>query len=249
MVERRASSPVATFYSPDALEAGQTAIMGEEVAHHMRVRRIEPGEVVRLTDGVGHRTIGTLRRLTKGRADVEVGEAVEEIESPPAIHLLVPVADRDRMLWLAEKVTEIGIASWRPVSWRRSKSVSPRGEGAGFHAKARARMIGALEQSGGAWLPSLYPDAPIDRALSALPEGARFLLDASGAGFLTAMGGPPAVRAPLVIAGGPEGGMEADEVARFTAEGFRPVTLGGTILRFETAAIAALAIARAVLES
>ena len=249
MVERRHSTAVATFFAPDPLEANQTAVLGEEVAHHMRVRRVEPGQTVRLVDGHGGRALGTLRRLAKGRADVEVGAEVEQVRAPAAVHLLVPVADRDRMLWLAEKVAELGLASWRPVTWRRSKSVSPRGEGAAFHVKARARMVGALEQGGGAWLPTLYPDATIERAMGALPDGTRLLLSADGQPMQRVLTGPPAVSAPVILAIGPEGGMEPDEIARFTDAAFRPVALGDSILRFETAAVAALAVVRAVFAS
>ncbi len=248
-MERRDSASVATFFAPDPLEAGQTALLGEEVAHHMRVRRVELGDAVRLVDGVGGRALGTLRRLAKGSAHVEVGASVEQVPHPVDIHLLVPVADRERMLWLAEKVTELGISSWRPVTWKRSRSVSPRGEGAAFHAKVRSRMTGALEQSGRAWLPTLYPDAPLDRALVALPEGGRLLLVAGGVPLLSAMRGDDAPQAPIIIAAGPEGGMEDDEVERFTAAGFRPIGLGDGILRFETAALAALAVLRASLTS
>lgn len=243
-MERRHPAAVATFFAPDPLAAGQVALLGEEVAHHMRVRRVEPGETVRLVDGHGGRALGVLRRLAKGSAHVEVTGEVEQVEPVAPVHVLVPVADRDRMLWLAEKLAELAIASWRPVLWRRSRSVTPRGEGAGFHAKVRARMEAALEQSGGAWLPVLHPDAPVERALAALPEGTRLLLHAEGTPLLAALSAAPAGE-PVVLAIGPEGGMEDDEVERFTAAGFRPVALGGTILRFETAAVAAVAVARA----
>lgn len=248
-MERRDPASVATFFSPDPIGAGLIALLGEEVAHHMRVRRLELGDTVRLIDGTGARALGVLRRLAKGSAHVEVGAEIEQVAPPPDVHLLVPVADRDRMLWLAEKVAELGVASWRPVAWRRSRSVSPRGEGAAFHAKVRARMVGALEQSGNAWMPTLYPDAPVDRALVALPQGSRLLLSAAGDPILRTFAGPAAATAPLIMAVGPEGGMEDDEVERFTSAGFRLVALGATTLRFETAALAALAVVRAALMS
>ena len=190
-------------------------------------------------DGHGGRATGVLRRLAKSSATVEVGD-VEQVSPPPVLHLLVPIADKERMLWLAEKATELGVASWRPVSWRRSRNVTPRGEGAAFMAKVRARMLSALEQSGGAWLPSAFPDASIERALAAAPEGERLLLVQDGSPMLVRP-----LTAPIVLAVGPEGGIEPDERARFLEAGFRPVSLGDTVLRFETAAIAALAIARA----
>ena len=241
MVERDHQPPIATFAAHEALVQGTTAALGEDVARHMRVRRIEPGATVRLVDGQGGRAEGVLRRLTRNSAHVEVG-GVEHVPPPPALHLLVPIADKERMLWLAEKATEIGVASWRPVSWRRSRSVSPRGEGAAFMAKVRLRMQSALEQSGGAWLPSAFPDTTIERALAAAPTGDRLLLTQDGAPFLAR----PLV-VPLVIALGPEGGMEPDERLRFEEAGFRPVSIGDSTLRFETAAIAALAVARAAL--
>jgi 16S rRNA (uracil1498-N3)-methyltransferase len=150
------------------------------------------------------------------------------------------VADRERMLWLAEKATELGVASWRPVLWRRSRSVGPRGEGAGFQAKVRARMISALVQSEGAWLPEIHPDAPLDRALRALPGGARLVLDVDGEPMDEIAPG-----APVVLAVGPEGGMEPREIEDLEAAGFRRARLPGNILRFETAAIVGVALARA----
>ena len=158
---------------------------------------------------------------------------------------LVPVADRDRMLWLAEKACELGCTSWRPVLWRRSRSVSPRGEGVAFQHKVMARMHSALAQSEGAWLPQVFPEAPLDRALLAAPPGDRVVLDPTGSPMIGEAAGP--LSEPLVLAIGPEGGIEADELEALLGSGFRPVRLGPTILRFETAAVAALAIARTAL--
>jgi 16S rRNA (uracil1498-N3)-methyltransferase len=225
------------------MAAGHAAALDEGEARHAQVRRIVVGDRVRLVDGAGAVGWGVVVRLAKAQCVIDV-ERIEEIEPLPAVHLMLPIADRDRMLLLAEKATELGIASWRPVLWRRSRGVSPRGEGVTFQAKARARMVAALTQSGGAWLPAQYPDAPIDRAIAACPAGARWLLDANGE--------PPPTRldgGPVTIAVGPEGGVERDERDAFIAAGFIPVKLAPLTLRFETAAIAGLALARAALSS
>jgi 16S rRNA (uracil1498-N3)-methyltransferase len=236
----RPDHTVATFFAPDALVAGALVTLGEDAAHHMRVRRLEAGDALALRDGSGGTAAGRLVRLAKSHAVVELGE-VARVGPPPAVHLLPPVADRERMLWLAEKATELGVASWRPVLWRRSRSVGPRGEGAGFQAKVRARMTSALVQSEGAWLPEIHPDAPLDRALRALPdEGARLVLDVDGEPL-----DELAPAAPVVLAVGPEGGMEPRELADLEAAGFRRARLPGNILRFETAAIVGVALARA----
>jgi len=237
-VERVDRPQLAVFAAPAPLVAGASVTLGEDVAHHMRVRRTEPGERVRLVDGEGVIAEGTLVRLARAAAIVDVLEATS-MPAPAPIHLLVPVADRDRMLWLAEKAAELGLTSWRPVHWRRSRSVSPRGEGPGFQQKVHARMLSALAQSEGAWLPTLYPDATPERAVAATPDGTRLVLDPDGvplAGLVDA--------SPLTIALGPEGGFDRDERDRLVAAGFVPAAIGGNILRFETAGVAALAVAR-----
>ena len=231
-----------TFFAAEQIVVGGTVALDEDAAHHARVRRLDIGHKLRLLDGSGTIARGTLVRLAKGHMHVQV-ESAETVEPPAEIHMLVPVADRDRMLWLAEKCAELGAASWRPVIWRRSKSVSPRGEGMTFQAKVRARMIGALEQSGSAWLPTIYPEATLERAIAAAPRGAHCVLDAAGDSM-------PATEmiAPLCIAVGPEGGIDPDERDTLVTAGWLPVAIGRSTLRFETAGVAALAIARAALD-
>jgi 16S rRNA (uracil1498-N3)-methyltransferase len=241
VVERRDRAAVATFFCAEPLVAGRIAALGEGEVRHAHVRRIAVGERVRLLDGAGMAAWGAVVRLTRSQGMIEV-DRVEQMDPPPQLHLMLPVADRDRMLLLAEKATELGITSWRPVLWRRSRGVSPRGEGVAFQAKVRARMVGALTQSGGAWLPAHFPDAPLERAIAACPPGARWLLDAEGDAPLS----QPA-SAPLTVAVGPEGGLEPEERAMLLDAGFVPITLAPHTLRFETAAIAGLALARAVL--
>ena len=138
---------VAAFYAPDEpLAAGTSASLGEGVLHHVRVRRLGLGSRIALLDGQGHRAEGTLVRLSRTSGTVDVESVTVHAPLAP-VHLLVPIADRDRMLWLAEKCAELGATSWRPVLYRRSRSVKPRGEGPTFVGKVRARMAAALEQA------------------------------------------------------------------------------------------------------
>lgn len=234
----------AFFCDDDRLEPGTTISLGESVARHLRVRRLAVGSRVALLDGLGHRALGRVSKLGTTSAAIEVAEVLAHLP-PPSVHLLVPIADRDRMLWLGEKAAELAATSWRPVLWRRSRSVKPRGEGMTFQGRLRARMVSALEQSGGAWLPHMYPDAPLDRALSALPAGLRIVLDPNAEQSIATIA---ALSAPVTIAVGPEGGIEESELAALTSAHFQRVRLGGNILRFETAAVAALAIIRSQLD-
>jgi 16S rRNA (uracil1498-N3)-methyltransferase len=186
---------------------------------------------------------GPIVRLGRRNALIEV-DRVAEARPPAAIHLLVPVADRDRMLWLAEKAAELNVASWRPVLWHRSRSVSPRGDGPTFRNKVRTRMIAAMLQSRSAWLPEIFPEATPERAIAAAPAETRFVLEAGGGPL-----GMGRIATPAVIAVGPEGGFEAAELEQLEAANFRPVGIGQSVLRFETAAVAGVAIVLARLEA
>jgi 16S rRNA (uracil1498-N3)-methyltransferase len=235
------SSGIATFFCDAPLEAGHMAELGDSEAHHARVRRLEPGVPVRLLDGAGTVADGALAKLTRSGAMVEVN-AVSHTPPPAPVHLLVPIADRDRMLWLAEKATELGLTSWRAVMWHRSRGVAPRGEGEAFRAKVRARMVSALTQSAGAWLPTLLPDIAVEDVALTTTPGSHLLLDSAGDPMLGV-----SISAPLTLAVGPEGGFEHEERQRLVLAGWIPVSLGSATLRFETAGVAALAIARVVL--
>lgn len=218
--------------------------LSEEAAQHARALRMFPGEKAGLRDGMGRAALGTIARLTKRSLMVDI-EEVWDIPRPPEVHMLVPVGDRDRMLLLAEKSTELVATSWRPVIWRRSKSVTGRGEGPTFSGRIRSRMISALSQSGGGWLPEIHPSASVSRAVAAAPAGTRIILDASAEQTMLSL----TIDFPLAIALGPEGGLEDDERQEMTDGGFTPVRLGPTTLRFETAGIAGLAIARVLAEA
>ena len=233
------SAAVATFFTAEPLVVGGTVTLSDEAAHHIRVARVAVGDCIALRDGAGRAALGTLVKVSRSSALVDVSET-SEIPRPAMIHLLAPVADRERMLWLAEKVVELGVTSWRPVIWRRSKSVSPRGEGPTFQAKVLARMTSALIQSGGGWLPDMFPEATVERAISAAPLGTRLLLTKDG----EPIAGVP-MHIPITIALGPEGGMEPAERDLFIGAAFLPVKLGSSTLRFETAGMAAVAIAAA----
>ncbi len=235
-----------TFVTDDPCAAGASITLGEEAAHHMRVRRLDSGVRVRLLDGAGGVGEGVLTLLAKRHATVHVDQVIQ-VPAPSPIHLLVPVADKDRMLWLAEKVTELEVTTWRPVVYRRSRHVTPRGEGPTFRQRVRARMAAALEQSGGAWAPTVFPEATLEAALAACPDGMRIALSGSGVPTRRVLTEQPAAQVggslprPVILALGPEGGLEPWELEALVAAGFQTAGLGRTTLRFETAAVSAVA--------
>jgi 16S rRNA (uracil1498-N3)-methyltransferase len=244
VVEREDRAPVGTFYAPGAWERTQHLELDASAAHHAAVKRLAIGDIVRLSNGQGRRALGEIAELSKHRLGVTIGDApIDETPSPPRVEFWAPVGDRERMLMLAEKCVELGVSAWRPIVYARSRSVSPRGEGEGFREKVRLRQISALEQSGSAWLPETLPESTLDVALAAAGTlgGDNLLLDVDGESIGDVM---QSLDLPVRIALGPEGGLEESERAQFIHAGWRPVSLGTNVLRFETAGIAALAIVR-----
>ena len=238
-------TPVATFYAPGAW--GSRVELDERAAHHALVKRLSVGDPVRLTSGAGMRVSGHIEAVGKRALVVAcIPQSVHQLPALPHVELWAPVGDRDRMLMLAEKAVELGVSAWRSVVYRRSRSVNPRGEGEAFREKLGARMISALEQSGSAWLPEILPEATIEAVANCTFVGGTVLLDSLGPPLTELIDD---VHAPVVLALGPEGGLEGDERDVFANAGWRTASLGGNVLRFETAGIAGLAIVRALLKS
>jgi 16S rRNA (uracil1498-N3)-methyltransferase len=235
-VERHGRAPVASFFWSEAFATGEVRLQGAPV-QHARARRVQRGDAIRLLDGKGR--VGSGELLSVGRDQLTVSiERVMELPRPVTLDVMVPVADKDRMLWAAEKCAELQITSWRPVYFARSRSVTPRGEGAKFNEKVKARMQSALEQSGAAWMPELHPESEVTDALRNIPsEWKRLLLDVSGTPLPRI-----ASNGPTSVAVGPEGGLERTEIAAAEERGWKLASLNAATLRFETAVVAAAVI-------
>ena len=228
-----------TLFHEGELRAGPAAL-SDDAAHHARVRRVVMGDRVRLVNGTGSIADGRVASLSNREIAVEV-EHLTAVPRPSGLAVIVPVADRDRMLLAAEKCAELQVTEWQPVFFARSRSVSPRGEGRRFRDKVIARMRAALEQSGGAWLPEVNEEIESADAWSTvMPAGHRLLLHAEGQPVLTSV-----TSGPMAIAVGPEGGFERAEIDAAERLGWVATSLGAGTLRFETAVIAGAAVIRA----
>ena len=184
MVERSDQLRVtATFFCPETFAAGGHVTLGDDSAQHARVLRIGPGETVELRNGAGGAARGVLSRMTKRSLYVDVLD-IWTIAAPPEVHMLVPVGDRDRMLMLAEKATELGAASWH------SPAIEAGPADDGHH---RLRSIGGGLRRRGAPLPAVGPHRLLARgggvaAAPALPHGRPLLAAGAGAAAVDAVG-------------------------------------------------------------
>ena len=237
-MERKHHAMIRLFHDGD-LHTGSVEL-SDEAAHHAQVRRVAVGERIQLANGRGTLAVGTVAKLGKRGTTVEA-EQVTRVPKPTPLAVIVPVADRDRMLLAAEKCVELQVTAWHPVLFARSRSVSPRGEGDKFREKLLARMRSALEQSGGAWLPEVAVETESAAAWGQiLPGERRLILQADGQPIATYV-----TSGPIALAVGPEGGFERTEIDAAEESGWIAASLGSSTLRFETAVIAGAAVIRA----
>lgn len=238
-MERDNRSSVVNLFWGEPLAVGEVRLGGAP-AQHVRARRTKPGDPVRMLDGRGRVASGEVLAISKSQVTVSV-ERIVEVPRPVALEVIAPIADRDRMLLAAEKCVELQVTAWRPAYFARSRSVTPRGEGTRFHEKMKARMQSALEQSGGAWLPDVHPDAEAVDAMEGVTSAwKRVFLESDGRALSELVSNDP-----TAMAVGPEGGFERHELAAAEARGWVAASLGPTTLRFETAVIAGAAVIRA----
>ena len=233
------------FYCPTPLATGLALSLPAGAARHVQVLRLQPGDVITLFNGEGGEFDATVTRMGRSDVDVEVGahHAVER-EADRAVHLLAGITANERMDWLVEKATELGVASITPLVAERSvlKLKGERAEKKLAHWQGVA--VAAAEQCGRNRVPTVHPAVTLTEWVKKAPPGERWVLSLSeGTQSLAQMQGQAAglPMTPVTVLSGPEGGLSPTEEAAALAAGFAPVTLGPRVLRAETAPLAVLA--------
>jgi 16S rRNA (uracil1498-N3)-methyltransferase len=210
------------------------------VAHLVRVLRLGPGDRVRLFNGDGHDYEAELLAAGKRGAQARVlGRIAVDSESPLRITLAQGIARGDKMDWVLQKATELGVARIAPVVSERTEVKLDAERADKRSAHWRGVVAGACEQSGRACLPELLPPQSLPTFLAAERSTRRFALDPTAATTLAQVGLEAGDSLCLLV--GPEGGLSERDLAAARAAGFEGLRLGPRILRTETAALAAIA--------
>ena len=234
------------FFCDAPLQAGQTLNLPEAAARHVQVLRHQPGHTITLFNGLGGEWQATIDKM--GRQDVVVTlqshEAVER-EASRAVHLAVGMPANERMDWLVEKATELGVASFAPLHTAHSVLRLSGERAAKKQSHWQASAASACEQCGRNRVPVVAPVQALDAWLPTADAGAlRCVLSlAEGSRPLEEVLKEAGLDQPVWFLSGPEGGLSATEDTRARAAGFVPVSLGRRVLRAETAALAALVLA------
>jgi 16S rRNA (uracil1498-N3)-methyltransferase len=216
-----------------------------ETRHLARVLRLVPGTLVEVLDGGGHRLLVRLEAIGPGQAS---GAIVADLtsggttgESPCRISLAPALLKGDRMSWLVQKATELGVSRILPVVTDRSVVRGAPRELARVERWQRVARE-AVKQCGRARVPLIERPRPFREVLTEVGACDRAWVCAPAASptsaLLSSPPGPPP--ATLFVLVGPEGGFGEDELRAAQAAGALPVALGPRTLRAESAALVAL---------
>ena len=246
---------IADIFSPETGTPTRAALTGEQALHLARVLRAQPGQIFDVVAG-GFLHRAEITSVSPDRVDFTLHEELESDSALP-LHLYLAIFKFDHFEWALEKATELGVAQITPILARRTEKHLVQ---ASTKRVERWRRIAheASQQSRRTSVPpvanpiTLKPalereHAPVRILLSEIEQSLTLsrALDFSRTACETSHGTTPA----HALAIGPEGGWTSDEMALFTQHAWTHVTLGPRILRAETAAIAAIAIAGTFLKT
>lgn len=234
------------FFVDSALHSGATLPLPDDVARHVQVLRLRPGDTIELFNGEGGQFDAEIVEIGRRDIRVRVGEfRAVEAEPPYRLTLAQGVAGSDKMDWLIEKTVELGASAFVPLVTARSV-VRLSGERAQRRQQHWQRIVQAsCEQCGRNRLPAVAATQEFGVWLASLPttpvEGELRLLLSPRANQPLAALPQEAPRGNVTLLIGPEGGLSPDEEAAARECGFTAIGLGPRVLRTETAGIAVLA--------
>lgn len=231
------------FVRPEAIERNRVQFDAAEAHHLRRVLRLRPGAVIEATDGTG--CLYTVRLVTLGRAaawGAIEARAEPARESPCAVTLGQAVLKGDRMSWLIQKATELGVARIVPLETARVVA-RPAGGEPGRQARWQRIAREAVKQCGRVVVPAVDRPRALAEVLEEAPRhDVGWLFWESGGASVDAAARAAPRPARLLLLVGPEGGFTGEEVALAERAGIRLVTLGPRILRGESAGLVGVAL-------
>ena len=223
----------------DEFSGDRAALVGEHADHLVRVLRARIGEDFDIAAGESVRR-GRITSVKEDRVEFELGEEISAARMIE-ITLVLAIFKFDRMEWAIEKCTELGVSRIVPVISRRTDS---------HLAAASAKRVErwqriarqASEQSRRTTPPEILPPIRFADALTGAAALRIVLAESEERTLLRDVLKSNASASAIILAVGPEGGWTEDELQSFRQAGWISVSLGNTILRAETAAIAATAV-------
>ena len=231
------------IYSKQSLTSGATLALEEgQSVHVARALRMKTDDLLVLFEGRGSEWPAHIRQVDKKAVTVELGERSERSsESPLHIHIGIAISRGDRMDWIIQKATELGVSAITPLRSERSE-VKLKGERAEKKLRHWQQIaISACEQSGRNTLPQLGSLTQLSDWAGNVDAKTKYVLHHRASATAEISETPSSIA--LLI--GPEGGLTEAEIASSEQAGFTALALGPRVLRTETAPLAAIAILQA----
>ncbi len=236
------------FHVAARLHVNTTLTLDAPTSRHVQALRLRRGDRVSLFNGDGVEYGAELIELAKRGAIVQIRDAIaHDTESPLSITLAQGVCAADRMDWVIQKATELGVACIAPVITSRSivRLSSERQERRETHWQNVA--IAACEQSRRNRIPEVLVAQRFEQFIGAVPDAAvRIALDPTARTLVRDLKPPAESDRRVLLFVGPEGGLAQDERALLADRGFTSVRFGPRILRTETAPLAVIATLQAL---
>lgn len=231
---------VPRIHTAHALSNAIELVLEPEASHHLtRVLRMGVGDAVTLFNGKGGEYASTIKAIARKTVTIKVGERQNnDRESPLAIHLGIAISRGERMDWIIQKATELGVSQISLLFTERVevKLDADRAEKKLRHWQEVA--INACEQCGRNRLPHLSLPQNMSGWFASTEAIRKFVLHHRASPLPDALGVPSSIA--LLV--GPEGGLSAAEIEQAENNGYVALSLGPRVLRTETAPLAALAI-------
>ena len=231
------------LFIPFSLVAGNKASLeGDQARYLGRVMRMRPGDRIVVFDGSGCEYPAEIIKLDKQRVDIQVGQAINTSRnSPLMIHLIQGVSRGERMDFVVQKTTELGVNRITPVLTERSVVRLDNERAAKRHLHWTRIAQNACEQSGRNFVPQIDEPLALTEWLDQKSDidAIRILLRPAAEQRLQGLQG---VESGVLLLIGPEGGLSDMEYEKAKYAGFQAVSMGPRILRTETAALAATAV-------
>ena len=222
------------FYCESPIAENTRFALDAHAAQHVRVLRLRVDESITLFDGTGGEVPAALIEIGKRDVVVETKTRLAiERELSRHITLNVGLIANDRFDWLIQKATELGVAAIQPLYTERSQRIP--GDIEKRVAHWRGVVIAACEQCGRNALPIISAPVAFEQALANAPRELSVLMDAEGEARLAIDSA-----SDVHVFVGPEGGFSTPELQRLREHCAHRLRIGVTVLRAETAAIAAI---------
>ena len=232
MTRRRFHAP------PGSFKQGTITLSGDQARHLREVLRLKPGDEVYVFDGLGHEFRCTVSNARRDSAELRIEAEIEPAkpESQLQLNLGVALLKGEKFDLVVQKATELGATKVTPLITRYA-DIHLRDAADATKRVGRWQRIAleAAKQSGRAFVPEITLPVAFADALN--EEGLGIMFSERGGDGWESLVNQPLPRAVMALVGS-EGGWSDDEIEAARARDFHVVTLGGRILRAETAAIA-----------